>query len=200
MSTLGDRLLWQDGDFLLSQCGCCRHKVRGTRTCAAFPEGIPTAVLINQLSHAEPIEGDNGLRLDPVEVSRESFERMTRLPWPAGFVAYSDLERLLSDFAAGTASQGDVMAALYRADFLMPVADDTPLPDGGEPPREMTMVTAAGPGGEPRFEVYTSQEKLIARFGGVVRHARMTLDNFPEGFGGLPLVVNPGDPAEFAVG
>jgi hypothetical protein len=200
VSTLGDRLVWQDGEFLLSQCACCRHKVRGARACAAFPEGIPTAVLINQVSHAEPIEGDNGIRLDPVEVSRDSFERMTRLPWPAGSMAYSDVEDRLAAFASGSASRGDVMAALHRADLLVPLADDTPLPDGAETANALTMISASGPDGQPRFEVYTSQEKLIEQFGEVVRHVRMTLDNFPAGFGGLPMVVNPGDPAEFAVG
>jgi hypothetical protein len=33
-------------------------------TCAAFPEGIPDAVLVGGDPHTEPIEGDHGLRFE----------------------------------------------------------------------------------------------------------------------------------------
>jgi hypothetical protein len=31
-------------------------------TCAAFPAGIPTAVLDNSVDHRDPVDGDHGIR------------------------------------------------------------------------------------------------------------------------------------------
>jgi hypothetical protein len=74
-------MTWLDGDFRISQCAVCRHKARDT-TCAAFPAGIPAAVLRNEVFHGYAIDGDQGIRLDPIEVSPPVFERITGLPWP----------------------------------------------------------------------------------------------------------------------
>ena len=36
----------------------------GQPTCAAFPDGIPPAVLDNELDHRQPIDGDHGIRFE----------------------------------------------------------------------------------------------------------------------------------------
>jgi hypothetical protein len=80
--TLGERLVWRDGTFRLSQCVVCRHKTVGSSTCAAFPEGIPQQILTNAVSHADPHSGDGGVRLMLTEITRSTFEQITGLPWP----------------------------------------------------------------------------------------------------------------------
>lgn len=80
-STLGDRMTWRDGDLRMSQCAVCRHKARYA-TCAAFPAGIPAAVLRNEVSHGHAIDGDQGIRLEPIEITAGLFEQVTGLPCP----------------------------------------------------------------------------------------------------------------------
>jgi len=74
--------MWRDGDVRVSQCAFCRHKA-GDATCAAFPAGIPAAILRNEVSHAGHLEGDGGIRLDRIEVAEGLFEQVTHLAWPA---------------------------------------------------------------------------------------------------------------------
>lgn len=45
-------------------CMGCRHLQMGTFTCKAYPEGIPTAILLNSLDHRFPAAGDNGVRYE----------------------------------------------------------------------------------------------------------------------------------------
>lgn len=61
-STIGERLLWRDGDFKLSQCAFCAHKAPTGATCAAFPDGIPVPILRNQVDHRKAHYGDHRLR------------------------------------------------------------------------------------------------------------------------------------------
>jgi hypothetical protein len=35
-------------------------------SCDAFPDGIPTGILMSDLDHRRPIKGDHGLRYDPI--------------------------------------------------------------------------------------------------------------------------------------
>ena len=94
MSTVGDRAIWREPDLpRISQCAVCRSKA-GDATCAAFPDGIPEAILRNEVSHAKPVEWDNGIRLEPIEVPQFLFERITRLEWPSYAVAYDVLEHI----------------------------------------------------------------------------------------------------------
>jgi hypothetical protein len=51
-------------DVEISQCVYCRHWIPGG-TCAAFPEGIPQAILENEIDHREPVLGDHGVRFAP---------------------------------------------------------------------------------------------------------------------------------------
>lgn len=50
------------------QCWSCRHYVSGlespnrVESCAAFPDGIPRAILANTADHRQPYPGDHGVR------------------------------------------------------------------------------------------------------------------------------------------
>jgi hypothetical protein len=98
VSTLGDRLVWRDGDLRMSQCAFCRHKSEDA-TCAAFPVEIPIAIRRNEISHADLIDGDHGIRLEPIEIAAGLFEQVTGLAWPARAVT-SPSRRCRVRFAA----------------------------------------------------------------------------------------------------
>lgn len=63
-STIGERLLWRDGDFRISQCAFCAHKSPDDATCAAFPGGIPVPILRNQVDHRKAHYGDGRKRFE----------------------------------------------------------------------------------------------------------------------------------------
>jgi hypothetical protein len=50
-------------------CGYCIHLDRAYKgyglRCAAFPAGIPDAIIESQIDHREPVDGDQGIRFDP---------------------------------------------------------------------------------------------------------------------------------------
>jgi hypothetical protein len=49
-------------------CLLCKHFHQGAPalTCAAYPDGIPEAILTNQVDHRQPVEGDHGIRFEAV--------------------------------------------------------------------------------------------------------------------------------------
>ncbi len=48
-------------------CTSCRHRTsQGALTCQAFPNGILVGILMGQLTHRIPIEGDNGIQFSPL--------------------------------------------------------------------------------------------------------------------------------------
>ena len=51
-------------DIPAPMCIFCRHLEEGTTKCAAFPGGIPDAVLFGTHDHRAPIEGDRGIRFE----------------------------------------------------------------------------------------------------------------------------------------
>jgi len=46
---------------MFPQCLVCTH-FRRDYTCDAFPAEIPEAILLNDLDHREPIDGDNDIQ------------------------------------------------------------------------------------------------------------------------------------------
>lgn len=59
-------------------CWNCLHLTVGTKTCLAFPEGIPDAVWQADRGHREPVPGDRGVqfleRTLPSPVLAERYE------------------------------------------------------------------------------------------------------------------------------
>lgn len=78
-STIGERLLWRDGEFKLSQCAFCAHKEQTGATCAAFPAGIPLPILRNQADHRKAYFGDRKIRFQLVG-EEPAYLLATRLP------------------------------------------------------------------------------------------------------------------------
>ena len=51
-------------------CNYCKHRSPlwpDEITCAAFPDGIPKDVLICDIDHRKPVEGDHGIQFEPDE-------------------------------------------------------------------------------------------------------------------------------------
>lgn len=189
-STLGDRLTWTDGDLRISQCAVCRHKANDA-TCAAFPAGIPSAVLRNEISHADPIDGDHGIRLEPIEIAAGLFGHITGLAWPAHSVSHDTLDALIERAHAGGGLDGTLAAALLHAELLLPRA-----PGDAEEGLSITTITDAH--GNPHVPLFTSIPHLEAFCGAGTPRVRLTLENIPDGFGGIPIVLNPGSGVELA--
>lgn len=49
----------------VSQCDSCRHLRSGGARCNAFPDGIPSAILVNNHDHHKPFPGDHGILYSP---------------------------------------------------------------------------------------------------------------------------------------
>ena len=54
-------------------CLWCRHlhgrddDIMPVRlACSAFPDGIPAKILGNRVDHRDPVDGDNGVRFEPI--------------------------------------------------------------------------------------------------------------------------------------
>lgn len=189
-STLGQRLTWTDGDLRMSQCALCRHKARDA-ICSAFPGGIPAAVLRNEVSHADPIEGDSGLRLEPIEVTAGLFEHVTGLTWPGHSVSHDALEVLIARAHASGGLDAALAGALLRAEFLIPRAP-------GDTDDVVSLTTVADAVGNAHVPLFTSNPRFEPFCGNGTPRVRLTLENFPDGFGGIPIVLNPGSGVELA--
>ena len=66
MSILIDRDQWsEDGGPV---CIHCKHwNMVERRICLAFPNGIPTAILLGENDHSKSFPGDGGFRFVPLE-------------------------------------------------------------------------------------------------------------------------------------
>ncbi len=49
----------------LSQCDLCSRTNPIGTGCAAFPDGVPFEVSMNEVDHRFPVDGDHGFRFDP---------------------------------------------------------------------------------------------------------------------------------------
>lgn len=65
---------------LNSQCLQCRHgRYDGEQfmmECAAFPDGIPPGIVRNEIDHRLPIDGDGGIRFEPLPGEKHPFEEL----------------------------------------------------------------------------------------------------------------------------
>ena len=64
-------------------CGGCKNLNResdrplANPRCDAFPNGIPTPILLSQADHRKPYEGDKGIRFEPEDKPAAQYaERM----------------------------------------------------------------------------------------------------------------------------
>lgn len=46
------------------QCNQCKHHIRYTATCDAFPKGIPKEILMGDIDHTKPFQGDRGIHFE----------------------------------------------------------------------------------------------------------------------------------------
>jgi hypothetical protein len=61
----------------IPQCSICIHfdpSRRDITACAAFPDGIPGDIILNEIDHRDPVEGDHGVRFEPEEGAQSPFE------------------------------------------------------------------------------------------------------------------------------
>lgn len=59
------RFAAEPADLNVSQCVLCRH-ARPGGGCAAFPDKIPDAILLNRHDHRRPYPDDGGTRFGPI--------------------------------------------------------------------------------------------------------------------------------------
>jgi hypothetical protein len=57
-------------------CSFCRH-LRGFRRCDAFPDEIPLAIWTGENDHRRPVDGDHGIRFEPL-TDQQLADRRTR--------------------------------------------------------------------------------------------------------------------------
>jgi hypothetical protein len=53
-------------------------------TCAAYPRGIPAAIVANEADHREPYEGDGGLRFEPEDKAAAEYAALIFDPVQTG--------------------------------------------------------------------------------------------------------------------
>ena len=59
-------------------CNTCRHLYsRLAKTCAAFPRGIPEAILSGKHDHHHPFPGDNGIIYQAVDLPEDQKQSFT---------------------------------------------------------------------------------------------------------------------------
>lgn len=53
---------------IMSNCFLCKHhNKKNYDVCKAFPNGIPNEIIIGELLHDKPYQGDNGIMFEPRE-------------------------------------------------------------------------------------------------------------------------------------
>lgn len=57
-----------------TSCIFCKHREEGNNfTCAAFPNGIPNAIIFGENKHFKPFPGDHGIQFEPLPQFKEQF-------------------------------------------------------------------------------------------------------------------------------
>lgn len=58
------------------QCRACKWAdAKDPFACRAFPDGIPSDILLNEVDHRKPVKGDKGIRFTPMSGERSPFVR-----------------------------------------------------------------------------------------------------------------------------
>ncbi len=65
---MNDKFISDGNTFTFPSCNNCKHYFRDKpgATCAAFPDGIPDAILTGENDHRKPYPGDHGIRFEPI--------------------------------------------------------------------------------------------------------------------------------------
>lgn len=67
---------------ILSQCSLCVHYVSQAQSCAAFPQGISNAVLLNDQDHRTRLYGDKGIVWAPADEVEDDMHPLAEIPEP----------------------------------------------------------------------------------------------------------------------
>ena len=54
-------------------CMTCKHfnfENKVNNVCTAFPDGIPVNILITELDHRKPVNGDHGIQYESVDIQK----------------------------------------------------------------------------------------------------------------------------------
>ena len=54
-------------DFEEPICNNCKHKIKNSAKCSAYPKAIPREILNNEINLRKEYIGDNGIRFEPIE-------------------------------------------------------------------------------------------------------------------------------------
>jgi|GEM_PF-4753786 len=63
-----------------SMCFECIHANDGWGSCTAFPDGIPNSILLGDVDHRVPVEGDGGIQFVPVAGSNIPADPSQEIP------------------------------------------------------------------------------------------------------------------------
>lgn len=70
-------------ETLPPMCYLCA-RVTGSRTCEAFPKGIPDSIYLERGSHRAPVRGDGGVVFEPFPDLTPTERRLLNEDWPEG--------------------------------------------------------------------------------------------------------------------
>lgn len=60
---------------IFPQCMSCKHLQEGKPPkCTAFPDGIPMPILMDEVDHRKPVEGDHGIQFSPNPGEKSPFD------------------------------------------------------------------------------------------------------------------------------
>ena len=64
-TTNKDKFCADELTITVPQCHTCKH-YNDDLTCAAFPEGVPSAILAGEVAHDTSVMGDHGIQYEKI--------------------------------------------------------------------------------------------------------------------------------------
>jgi hypothetical protein len=64
MVSKASKFLIEDAQISHPLCHGCKHWIKDSLKCAAFPHGIPLGIITNEWDHRHPIDGDHGIQYE----------------------------------------------------------------------------------------------------------------------------------------